>query len=241
MLVLKTGSTLPPILEARGDFELWIARGLGLEVDEVDVCSVHLGDALPDVDAPLGVVVTGSPAMVSAREPWSEAAAAWLVDALRAETPLLGICYGHQLLAHGLGAPVGPNPRGREMGTVELELLPEAQDDPLLAGFDVRTPIHTTHVEAVLALPEGARLLGRSALDPFSAYRVGSHAWGVQFHPEFDAPIMRSYVDVRHGVLAEEGLDPDAIRDAVVETPASSGLLERFAEIARSQREGVPA
>ena len=81
VLVMKTGSTLPPVLEHHGDFEWWIADGMGVAVEDLDVCSVHEGEALPPAEAPAGVVVTGSPAMVSAREPWSEAAAAWLVEA----------------------------------------------------------------------------------------------------------------------------------------------------------------
>ncbi len=232
VLVMKTGSTLPPILEHHGDYESWIAVGMGVAVDDLDVCSVYEGDVLPAANAPAAVVVTGSPAMVSARERWSEAAASWLVDAVKAETPILAICYGHQLLAHGLGGEVGPNPLGREMGTVSLHLREAVEEDPLLGSWDPSTPIHTTHVEAVLRLPEGAELLGHSDLDPHSAFRVGPSAWGVQFHPEFDATIMRRYVEARHDVLAEEGLDPDAIREGVVETPAALGLLARFAEIA---------
>ena len=238
MLVVKTGSTLPPILSARGDFERWIAEGMGLRSDEMDVCSVVEGETLPAVDAPRGVVVTGSPAMVSARAPWSEATAAWLVEAVEAETPVLGICYGHQLLAHGLGAEVGPNPKGREMGTVELEFAPEAERDVLLGGIGPRMPIHTTHVEAVLSLPDGAELLAHSDLDPFSSFRVGACAWGVQFHPEFDAEIMRGYVEARYEILEAEGHDPAAIRDAVRDAPAAWGLLARLAEIARTHRDG---
>jgi GMP synthase (glutamine-hydrolysing) len=236
ILVMKTGSTLPPILEHHGDFESWIAFGMGVAVGDLDVCSVHEGEALPPADAPAGVVVTGSPAMVSAREAWSEVAAEWLVRAVEVETPILGICYGHQLLAHGLGGEVGPNPRGREMGTVALHLDEAARDDALLGDWEPGAPIHTTHLESVLRLPDAACLLAYSDLDPFAAFRVGRSAWGVQFHPEFDATIMRRYVDVRHAVLAEEGLDPHAIHAGVVETPASSGLLSRFAEIVRSLR-----
>jgi GMP synthase (glutamine-hydrolysing) len=239
ILVMKTGSTLPPILAHHGDFESWIADGMGVAMADLDVCSVHQGDALPPADAPAGVVVTGSPAMVSAREPWSEAAAEWLVAAVELETPILGICYGHQLLAHGLGGEVGPNPRGREMGTVALHLEDAARDDALLGDWEPGTPIHTTHLESVLRLPEGARLLAYSDLDPFCVFRVGRSAWGVQFHPEFDATIMRRYVAARHGVLAEEGLDPDAIQAGVVDTPESSGLLSRFAEIVRTLRPDV--
>jgi GMP synthase (glutamine-hydrolysing) len=236
VLVMKTGSTLPPILAYHGDFESWIAKAMGVDVEELEVCSAHEGETPPPASDPAGVVVTGSPAMVSAREPWSEAAAKWLVGAIERETPILGICYGHQLMAHGLGGEVGVNPRGREVGTVSLHLDAVATGDPLLGHWKPATPIHTTHVESVLRLPEGVEVLGHSDLDPFSAFRVGPSAWGVQFHPEFDASIMRSYVDARESILTDEGFDADAIREAVVETPDSTALLRRFGEIARSLR-----
>ena len=84
--------------------------------------------------------------------------------------------------------------------------------------------------------PDGARLLGGTELDPNQAFAVGDRAWGVQFHPEFDADVMRGYVDFRRGLLADEGLDPDALRGAVVETPASNDLLARFARLAAERR-----
>lgn len=71
---------------------------------------------------------SGSSAMISHREAWNERTADWLRDAAACATPVLGICYGHQLLAHALGGRVGPNPHRREIGTVLLRLASEAGD-----------------------------------------------------------------------------------------------------------------
>ena len=116
VLIVKTGETLPAIRERRGDFEDWIAAGMGLAREAVDVVEVHREHPLPDAAEPSGIVVTGSPALVTDREPWSERTAAWLRQVVEAGTPLLGICYGHQLLAHALGGRVEQSPRGREIG-----------------------------------------------------------------------------------------------------------------------------
>jgi GMP synthase (glutamine-hydrolysing) len=231
VLVVKTGSTLPGIRARRGDFESWIARGMGLAPDEVSVLDVTEGAKLPDPVAPAGVVVTGSSAMVSAREPWSERTGAWLADAVRAGTPVLGICYGHQLLAHGLGGRVGRNPRGREIGTVRLRLAPEARRDALLGGLPEATHAHATHVESVLELPPGATRLAASDADPNQAFAAGPRAWGVQFHPEFDADVMRGYLESRRDVLRDEGLDADRLLALVRETPEAGSLLRRFAAL----------
>jgi GMP synthase (glutamine-hydrolysing) len=231
VVVVKTGSTLPGIRARRGDFESWIARGMGLAADALAVVDVTEGAPLPDPGAPAGIVVTGSSAMVSAREPWSERTGAWLVDAVRAGTPVLGICYGHQLLAHALGGRVGRNPRGREIGTVELRLVPEARRDALLGGLPEATHAHTTHVESVLELPPGATRLAASGADPHQAFAIGPRAWGVQFHPEFDADVMRGYLEGRRDVLRDEGVDADRLLALVRETPEAGSLLRRFAAL----------
>jgi len=231
--VLKTGETLSEIRPHRGDFEDWIARGLGEPVERLVVASIYAGDALPDPEAIGGVVVTGSPAMVSDREDWSEAAARWLAEVVRADAmPVLGLCYGHQLLAHGLGGRVAPNPRGREMGTVEVRFSSRAGDGEVGLGplFEPGVfPGHTSHVESVLEPPRGARVLAATDLDPHHALAFGPRQWGVQFHPEFDRDVMRRYVEVRREVLVGEGLDPDAMIESARETPALTGVLERFA------------
>jgi GMP synthase (glutamine-hydrolysing) len=233
LLIVKTGGTLPELRAQRGDYEAWIAAGMGRTPSEVDVVAVAQGELLPAPDAPAGVVVTGSSAMVSHREPWSERTAEWLARAAQSGTPVLGICYGHQLLAHGLGGAVGPNPRGREIGTVQVRALASAQRDPLMGVWADAEPAHVTHLESVLALPPGAVRLAESDLDPVQAFAVGGRAWGVQFHPEFDADVARAYVRTRRDKLRGEGLDPDALLAAVRDAPAGPRLLRRFAELIR--------
>lgn len=227
---MKTGEALPE-LRVRGDFEDWIVRGLGVPSTVVDVWAPVCGEPLPDPGGPAGIVVTGSSAMVSAREPWSERTAAWLARTVRAGTPLLGICYGHQLLAHGLGGAVGPNPRGREIGTVEVRVREPGRSDPLLGVLGARALVHATHVESVLALPPGGVPLAGSDADPHQAFAVGDRAWGVQFHPEFDAATIRGYLEARRADLQREGLDADALLARVREAPAGPRLLRRFAAL----------
>lgn len=231
VLVVETGDPVPPLLRERGPFRRWMAAGLGLSEGRVEALRVHEGERLPPPARFAGVVVTGSAAMVSERLPWSVRAGAWLVEVLAAGTPLLAICYGHQLLAQALGGRVGPNPAGRQMGTQRLEVEARAAADPLWSGFGAEELVQVTHVESVLELPPGARLLARTAADPHHAFALGARAWGLQFHPEFDAAVMRGYLEERRALLEAEAQDADALLAAVAETPGAASLLARFAEI----------
>src|SRR5690606_19105267 len=99
-----------------------------------------------------------------------------------------------QLLAHALGGAVDYNPRGREMGTVEVALAGHAATDPLFEGLPETLAAHATHLQTVLAPPPGATVLARSALDDCQAFRWGEATWGLQFHPEFSTGMMRGYI-----------------------------------------------
>jgi GMP synthase (glutamine-hydrolysing) len=94
--------------------------------------------------------------------------------------------------------------------------------------------LHVSHLQSVLRPPPGARLLAVSDLDPVQAFAVGERAWGVQFHPEFDAEIVRAYIRMRRAELAEEGRDPEVLLASCADTPWGGHLLRRFAQIARA-------
>lgn len=235
-LIVQTGSTLPQLRARRGDFPHWFRTSLGLAPDQVDVVRADLGEALPAKIAQAGVIVTGSPAMVSARERWSEETAAWLRGAIDAEVPVLGVCYGHQLIAHALGGRVDYHPAGREIGTVTIERLAAANDDPLLAGAPARFPAHASHQQSVVELPSGAVLLASSAHDPHHAVRFAPMAWGLQFHPEFSVEIMRGYIEARRPAMRGDCSTECCGERAYKPTPLARGLLRRFREIASRPR-----
>lgn len=232
-LILETGQPVAS-MRRHGGFPHWIRVAAGLRADEAVAVDVERGEALPTREGFAGVLVTGSGAMVTDRHPWSEASASWLRDSAEAGLPVFGICYGHQLLAHALGGTVADNPRGREMGTVALELQAPAADDPLFAGLPASFPAQATHLQSVLALPTDAVRLAASELDDIHAFRWGESAWGVQFHPEFSTTHIHGYLDARREALAREGRDPRAVAAAVTATPYARRVLRRFIRYART-------
>ncbi|WP_376697458.1 glutamine amidotransferase [Wenzhouxiangella sp. EGI_FJ10305] len=238
LLIVKTGSAVAEARGRFGDFERWFGDVIGQDGFDYQTVNVSNGETLPPLEAIpayAGVIVTGSPAMVSHGLDWSEAAARWLAEVIGDDhLPVLGVCYGHQLMAHALGGRVGPNPRGRRMGTHRFQV--EGAEDRLVGSLAPEAPVHVTHLEVVLDPPPCARVLGRTEADPNHALHFGGRSWGVQFHPEFDAAIMRCYVEARTELLDGEGFDSQAILDQVRETPSGTILLRQFAAICKAGR-----
>ena len=227
--LIKTGGPIPEIRQQYGDFEDWFVAGLG--VSSVQQVDVFMNQSLPALEKITAIVITGSAAMVSHREDWSEKTAQWLKQAVQAGLPILGVCYGHQLLAHALGGEVGPNPNGRQIGTVTTKMLNAAKGDPLLGYLPIQFLAQTSHSEAVLTLPPNAERLATSPLDDNFAIRFSENAWGVQFHPEFSGPVMSEYINCRADVIRAEGLSPEQLLGNIADTRLAKSVLKKFAEM----------
>jgi GMP synthase (glutamine-hydrolysing) len=247
VLVLRTGQAIDPVHAHCGPFSRMFERGLNrgnvpVIVDEHDV-TVHAADdplpALYDYD---GVIMTGSPAFVGDDAPWMRWGARVLLDVVTREQPLLAVCFGHQLLGVALGADVGPNPRGREMGTIDVQLAHGLGDDVdvLFGAVPQQFRAQCTHRDVIRAPGEKLRVLATSAHDPNHIVQAGPVAFGVQFHPEFNEDTMRVYLEVRRPVLDSElgAGEADARLARLAPTPHAASLLPRFANLCRERRHG---
>ena len=194
ILILQAGSTDPAVRDRFGDYPAWFARLLAPRV-EVRVVRPYQAP-LPPLAPFHGVLMTGSPRNVTEPEPWMDDAAAYLVDAARTR-PVLGVCFGHQLLARALGARVERNPRGREAGTTGVELTAAGGVDPLFAGMPQAFLVQQTHGDHVVDLPPEATLLARNDFSPIQAYALGKTVRCVQFHPEMDVLRSRALTEAR--------------------------------------------
>ena len=234
VLILKTGESLASIIARRGDFEDWIKQTSGYPDNHFQTVSVHKNEPLPPVADIAGVIVTGSPAMVTEKLEWITTSEHYLLDAIDQPKPVLGICFGHQLLAQALGGRVDWHPQGREIGTTTLQLTSAAKGDPLLHNLPPEFPVHVTHMQSVIDLPTGSEILGFNDFDRHQAVRFTDRAWGIQFHPEFDEDIMTGYIRERFEVIRNEGLDADALLASVIPAKESEVILSRFMQLALS-------
>lgn len=231
LLILKLGDTLPELAARRGDFEVWFIAGLGLDSDRVAVFDPRAGADFPPLEQVAGLLLTGSHNMVTEHLDWSERAARWTKSAVEAGIPTLGVCYGHQLLAYAFGGEVGDNPNGTQEGTTKIQLTPAGLADPLLGGLGQSFDAQVSHAQSALSLPPGTTRLAFDDWDANQAFRIGEHAWGVQFHPEMDAEIARTYIQAERADLINEGQNPDELLSGVRETPIAARVLKQFANI----------
>ena len=225
ILVVKTGEPVPKIAEKRGQFADLIAGSIGPEFAfEYTVVDVRIEDVPSPHDAD-AIVITGSAANVPTREAWILKTEAWLREVVAEGTPVFGICFGHQLLAQALGGEVQKNPRGREIGTIAVDRHTE---DPIFDGLPASFTANVTHIDTVVRLPPGAVGLARSPLEDYHAIRFTETCYGVQFHPEIDAEVMRGYVETRREILVSEGFDVEAMLAAIGEGDPGRRTLQNF-------------
>jgi GMP synthase (glutamine-hydrolysing) len=155
------------------------------------------------------VVVSGSQTSVYDGEPWIRETEEWVREAVEARMPVLGVCWGHQLLAQAVGGAVDPM-GSYELGYATVEFVDGTPDDPLFDRIDTPFVAFETHTDEVTALPARATILAENDR-ALQAFRV-ANAWGVQFHPEYDRDTARWVTENKRGWL------DDATVDAVLET-----------------------
>jgi GMP synthase (glutamine-hydrolysing) len=155
----------------------------------------YKGDPVPET-AERGLVVLGGEASAWDDEgyDWLPATRALLARSVEDGVPTLGICLGAQLMTIACGGTVERGDAGLEVGLCDVVPLPEAAADSLFSALPAR-PLRAVqyHSDAMTALPPGAVRLATGGQYPNQAYRLGTSAWAVQFHPEATAAVFESW------------------------------------------------
>jgi GMP synthase (glutamine-hydrolysing) len=230
-LLINCGDPDPAIAQAHGRYIDWYRAAL---TDAIDVSLFEARQESPTsarLDGFDALLISGSPHSVYDTDPWIAATASLVREAIFGRSmPVLGVCFGHQLIAHYCGGRVVRNPLGREIGTATIELNAAGRSSALFAQLAPRFDAQLTHRDTVAEPPPGAVVLASSALDACQAFAFKS-AWGVQFHPEFTADVIRSYLNARRALIEGEGLDADALLAGVRNTDAGPRILARFVDL----------
>ncbi len=161
------------------DFGSQYTQLIARRVRELNVyCEIHPFNHFPEPDADtVGVILSGSPSSVrDADAPKPD------LSAIKGKLPLLGVCYGAQLLANEYGGEVEGAP-SREYGRAMLTVVEPT--DPLMQGVPSPTQVWMSHGDTITRLPETYRVIGSTENVRAAAYHIeGEMTWGIQFHPE---------------------------------------------------------
>jgi len=217
--MLETGAPPARLAETYGRYPAMFARLLG-DGFQAPTFRVNKGE-LPAPDAAIDAyLVTGSPAGVYDDLPWIEPLAEFL-RSVRGKKKLVGVCFGHQMLAQAFGGKVIKSPKGWGVGLQRYAITErEPWMDSSPAVF-----LTASHQDQVVELPPGARVIAASEFTPHAGLAYGDEAISFQPHPEFEPDFSAALFQER-----SEALPPDLARQAVesLSAPNDNARLGRW-------------
>jgi len=168
-------------------------------------------------------LITGSRASVLDQAPWIEQLKVFLAAAHAGAVPLIGICFGHQVLAAALGGRVERAPAGWGIGLHEYSILKTASWVP---DNTPRFAISAMHEDQVVALPRQGEVIAGSAFCPNAVVAYETTAISFQGHPEYTASFARDLISLRRGKLFSTSQADEAL--ATLDHPSDSEHVARW-------------
>lgn len=198
--ILQTGHAPDNMMASMGDYDTIFETLLaGHEFDFVSfpVVDGQFPESVRDAD---GWLITGSKHGAYEDHPWIPPLEDLIRDIAQHDLPLIGVCFGHQIIAQALGGKVEKFSDGWAVGATAYQV-----------GDETLT-LNAWHQDQVTGLPEGARVLGSNDFCKNAVIAYGDTIWTVQPHPEFDNDFVDGLIRTRgRGVVPDNLLD-DATR-----------------------------
>jgi GMP synthase (glutamine-hydrolysing) len=258
VLLLVTGPKPEPIVRAHGQFADLIRKALAAHAEtylpsatvaqSIEFTTLNVYETpdpvFPqDVSSFAAVIISGSKYNITEKHPWALKTSQWLRDhifsvpATSRKTWVLGICFGHQLLADTLAATAEApaviiNPNGPELGCIPVSPTAAGETDPLLSlppAIQEPFPASLLHFQTVARLTPSAVVLAQSAGDRHQMVRWDERTYSVQFHPEYHRTFMVDSVPTLHLDDTEEEA---AVLSSIVDAPSSESIIARFLSLA---------
>lgn len=211
--ILMTGHALPDLIVQTGDYDAMFADmldGHDFDFARFDVVDGQF-PASPEICD--GWIITGSKHGAYEAHPWIAPLEEFIRAVAATHRPLVGVCFGHQIIAQALGGKVEKFTGGWSVGRTDYQI-----DGETLS-------LNAWHQDQVVEPPEGAQVIGHSDFCQYAALTVGDSILTIQPHPEFTAHVLDTLIAKRgKGVVPDAQLQEAA---AQLDTPTDSA---RFAD-----------
>jgi len=223
--ILETGKVNPDLVPDHGHyvpmFRTFLHRAdATIEVEGWDIVDAGRIPASPrDAD---GWIITGSKFGVYDPLPWIEPLKTFLRATYAARVPMVGVCFGHQILAEAMGGRVVKSDRGWGAGVHEYRL----EGEQPWAGGRTSLNAHAMHQDQVVEKPRDARVVASSEFCDYAGLAYGDRALSIQPHPEFDTAYEADIIRLRRG---GDGI-PDDVADRALKTLETGVDNQVFAE-----------
>ena len=205
--ILVTGAPPPGLVERYGRFDDMMRRMLG-DGYRYRSYDVQQGEAPAHVQDHAAYLITGSSAGAYDALPWIGPLQAF-IQAAHGRTKLVGICFGHQIMAQALGGRVERSSKGWGLGLHRYDVVGQAR---WMADDVAPIAIAASHQDQVVAPPSGATVLAASAFTPYAGLSYGGgESISMQFHPEFEHAFVAELVGLRRPLLPEAAVAEEAL------------------------------
>ena len=216
--ILQTGRAPDNLQAAHGDYDKMSQAFLGLPDENVRHYAVLDGEFPDSVSACDGWFITGSRFGVYEDHDWIPPLEAFIRSAYVEKRKMVGVCFGHQIMAQALGGTIEKFDGGFSVGAVDYTLSGKLKPSPGMGSETTR--LNAYHQDQVKEPPENAELILTSDFCRFAGFAYGDWGLSVQPHPEFKGAYLKELVAERRGRLLSESLADDALSS--LEVPAQS-------------------
>jgi GMP synthase (glutamine-hydrolysing) len=227
LLIISAGPGIDQIRDQYGHATDWISNLATSSNIQIDINNIYANE---DFDKSYydGWIITGSASSVIDNHDWIKLLKNKIIYANKYSIPILGICFGHQIISSALGGNVVHNDRGWELGSYKIEITEAGLSSKLFNNIELNDYFYFSHEDIVSKLPIGAVELANNSMG-LQSFSVANQIFGVQFHPEFTVDIMDQYVKVRYekGIISKYS--------PVVESKSSYKIISNYIEILKER------
>jgi GMP synthase-like glutamine amidotransferase len=194
--------------------------------DKIKMYEVACGRKPKNLDECDGYIISGSPKGAYDTDPWIAELGTFIQNCSTKKKKLVGVCFGHQMIAHYLGGKAEKSKNGWGVGVRSFKI---SQNENWMAPKLEKAALIVSHQDQVVKLPKEARHLAVSDFCPYEMFAIGEHIFSFQGHPEFTPEFARSRLETRKELVgAEKYAQGVKTLDNKTDAPVVGGWVKSF-------------